>query len=313
MAELEQIFEKRKKAKKDKNLSVLAECSRQMLDLFGFEDVRHEAAYFFGRLKDYEGFGRMLQNAKDRAMNINERHRTYDVERRYFNIGLQYPCLEENDLLFLEEKYLCSGDYEMIDRMLFDKERLPRVLKHFDPNAYNIRNEDFSDEFLDRVFKAAWKNELELNVDEAIDNRYNSQTQNETWGRFFNCQYDPNSEPIFVYNRKTNQVEVDRSNLHDVMLFPIHNLGTVGYLLDEYKKFFGNEVEEFIRKTILPSCGIVYVSGWKDIVFPCIWYQSVNSGVIRKFEIPADDVRLKQIRRDIARQWLNEVNNKPLI
>ena len=312
MEELEEIFDKRKKAKEEKNLYALAECSLQMSEKYNFDYIRQEAAYFLGRLKDPEGFAEMIQNARKRSLDYDGKHRTFDIEVRYFNIGLAYPNLGEEDLRFLEEKNMCSGNFEMIDRMLFDKEKLPRNLKHFDSSLLSIKNEEFSDEFLDKIFHATYKNEIEYNIDEAIDNRYNSQIQNETWRRVLNCQYDPQNEPILVYNRRTNQIEVDRSSLDDIMLFPIHDLGKIGNLVDKFKEFFGDEVKEFILKDILPSCGMIYVYGWEDMIFPCIWYRRINSEVIKRFGIPADDICLKQFRRDIARQWLNEVNSKPL-
>lgn len=306
MTDITELRNKQKIAKEQKDLYTLAECSLEMANMLNVDYCRQEAAYFLGRLQDLEGFSKLLNSARSRSLNIDERHRSYDVEHRLFNIGWHYPDLDESDLDFLEDMYSTSSSYAMTDRMLFDKERLPRELLHFDPNAFNIKNESFTDEFLDNIFNAAWKNEFELNIQEAIDNRYTSQTQNEVWG----FDYDPRDEPIFVYNRRTNQIEVDRSLLSDIMLFPIHNLGSIGDLVEGYKEFFGDDIKRFIVEDVLPKIRLSY--GWETAVFCCYWYRIINSEVIKKLGIESNDYRLKQIRRNQARIWLLKINNKPL-
>lgn len=311
MTDLEKLFETRKIAKQNQDLQTLANCAFQMAKEFNFDDVRSEAAYFYGRLHDFEGFSEMLQNAKARAMNYDEMHRSYQEERHFFNIGLEYPDLDDFELDFLEEKYMSSGSYEMMDRILFDKERLDRTLNHFNPDEFEIKNTDFSDELLDKVFRATWKNEFDLDVQEAIDNRYTAKTQNETWrGAFGLGEYDPSDEPIYVYNRRTNDVELDRSMLDDVLLTPLYHIGKMGDVVEEYGNLFGSEVRQYIIDEVLPATHLSY--GWETAIFSCYWYRQINVSVMKKFNVIKDDPRLNQVRRNLAKKWLIELNNKPL-
>ena len=311
MTNLEEIFRIREIAKKEKDLDALYMCAIQMSEEFNSDNERIEAAYFLGRKKDYNGFGKLLENAQARSFGIAARNRTYDEEHRFFRIGLNYPNLDESDLDLMEKKYKTSGDYRMMDRILFDQERLPRVLEHFDASALEIQNTEFSDELLDKVFQAAWMNDFEMNIQEAIDNRYNAKTQNETWGRAFGFEYDPSKEPIFVYNRKTNNVEIDCSDLSDIMLFPIQNLGRIGGVVEAYGKYFGHEIKDYLISEIMPQIGLPF--GWRSAIYHSSWYRSIHHAVIKKTGIDGKDPRYTQIRRDIAKAWLIEINNKSLI
>lgn len=314
--EIRELFECRKTALKNKDLNKLCECAVEMVRHFpGWYDSHGyyllEAAFFLGRINNMEQFEELVKLSYEKSNSFYGDNCTTKEKIIMFDLGRRYPFLDDDELSFLEALYCSSGTYNMINRMLFDQnEVLPRKLARFDESLFSIRNENFPQKLCLDVFKAMIINEMEYNIQDVIEERY------ESWYKRIEKGYDMDDcySPILVYNRRTNTIQLDKTDLSDKLLFPIYDFQyaniNMSDLIDLVHKNFGDEVIHKFVNPILEKLDII--SDIESCVFCFNWFLSIETAIIRGLSLQSDDYRLLDIHEQIAKKWLTYQNEKTL-
>jgi hypothetical protein len=228
----------------------------------------------------------------------------------------QYIEAEEDLLDYLEELYCSPDTYDMVSRMLYDgDEVLRRKLARFDEDHYEIKNTTFSKKLCLDVFNALILNELKYNIDEALEERYESEDDKRARALFYDCDLEMTYSPILVYNRRTNEIQMDETNLSDVFLIPVCNFYWAQInLIDAinlYTNCFGDEIlAKFIYPTLEKEN--LSVSDVKSAAFCTPWFLSMENALMEGFSIKRNDYKLLEVRENIARKWLTYQNEKSL-
>lgn len=117
-----------------------------------------EMAYFFGRKNDAVSFNKLIKQYVGPFL-FTYPESCIEMAKYLFTIGRYFPNISDGDIDYIEELYLNPKFYNMMDAILFDKEKLPRILKHFDAESLQITHTEFSDDFLDRIFHCFVENQ----------------------------------------------------------------------------------------------------------------------------------------------------------
>lgn len=118
-----------------------------------------------------------------------------------------------------------------------------------------------------------------------------------------------------VYNRRTNSIQIDETDLSDIFLIPIYNFSWAQIKLpdaiDLYKEYFGIEVVSRFIYPALKEEGLEPPQiEWAAFCVP--WYLTMESAVVNGLSIQRDDYRLLNIHEQIANKWLTFQNEKSL-
>lgn len=319
--ELTEIFERREIALKNRDFSTLCECAIEMSKKFPGESdhnrhISQEVAFFLGRINDRAQFEELIYHPYTKLPPSLRPIRSFDKEEQMFDFGARYPFLDDNELDYLEELYCSPDTYDMINRMLYDQDEvLRRKLARFDESHFSINNNTFSKKLCLEIFDALIINEMEYNIQEAMDERYETMDDKREKARFFGYDIDESYSPILVYNRRTNSIQIDESDLSDVFLIPIYNFYWAQIKLFDainlYKEYFG---EGIVTKSIYPALNKELLEPtqieWAAFCLP--WFLAIEEAVIHGMSLSRNDCRLLEIREKIARKWLTFQNEKSL-
>lgn len=311
-----EIFkQKRDKALKDKNFNDLYDAAIESAVFFMTKNSVLEAAFFIGRTRNIYAFNELLgtvQKASVCSSPFDNQFVSFDKEQMFYNLGYKYPWLTDDELDFLESLYQRSDTYSMINRMLFDKELLRRDLKHFDPNLYDKKNDFFSSSLCSTVFKAFLRNEVELNVEEALEERLQSFEDKFLVGSILGFEPDSNYPPIYVYNRLDNCVILDTTTqINDIFLFPIHRLGKLSRAVDLFCQIFFDErdLKQTLSEVLQTKAMVHHI----DSAILCgQWYLILERYICRRFSISNKSDQICKVRNTLAKEWLEGINNKNL-
>lgn len=310
----EDFLKKRDKALEEKDFNVLYISAIKCAEEFHTKNSVLEAAFFLGRAQNLSGFNDLLKKLRKIYSTdlFNNPFISLNEENRFYEMGYKYPWLTDAELNYLEELYLKSDTYPMINRMLYDKELLRKELKHFNPEIYYTKNESFSDALCAEVFVAFLKNEIELNVEEALDERIQSFEEKNALASSFGFEAENQYPPIYVYNRFTNQVSLDTSTqLKDVFIFPITNFGMLSRASELFCEVFSDDLslkehlsQLIMERELLPSI--------ERVPLCASWYLIMERYVRKTFNIFISRSEIQYVRNQLAKEWLQSINNKDL-
>lgn len=319
--EVESIFEYQKEALKNKDFGKLCKCAIEMAKKFPGEADTYryysrEVAFFLGRINNRALFEELIYSPYTQLPPSMRPIRSFEQEEKLYDFGLRYPFLLDEELDYLEELYCSPDTYDMVSRMLYDgDEVLRRKLARFDEDHYEIKNTTFSKKLCLDVFNALILNELKYNIDEALEERYESEDDKRARALFYDCDLEMTYSPILVYNRRTNEIQMDETNLSDVFLIPVCNFYWAQInLIDAinlYTNCFGDEIlAKFIYPTLEKEN--LSVSDVKSAAFCTPWFLSMENALMEGFSIKRNDYKLLEVRENIARKWLTYQNEKSL-
>lgn len=123
-----------------------------------------EICYYFGRLRKVEELSSFFQKF---SLTVNFLStETLEMGQELFEIGFRFPNLNESDMYYLEGLYTDSRTYQFMKFLMFDEDRLPRTLLKYDTTKLKIKNTEFSEELLLKVFEC-------FEINEENENTYN--------------------------------------------------------------------------------------------------------------------------------------------
>ena len=311
--ELSELFEYRKKALKNKDFGTLCKCAIEIAKMFPGESDPYghhsqEVAFFLGRINDRKQFEELIYHPYTKLPPSLRTIRSFEKEEKMFDLGQRYPFLEDEELDYLEELYCSSDTYDMINRMLYDQDEvLRRKLARFDESHFLIKNDTFSKKLCLDTFNALIQNEIEYNIQEVIDERYESIDDRRERACLFGYEVDESFSPIWVYNRRTNSIQIDKTDLSDRFLIPIYNFFWAQIkmpdAIDLYIEYFGEEVVNQFIYPALKKRGLD-PSHLKWAAFCVPWYLTMETAVVNGLSLQRNDYRLLDIREQVAKKWL---------
>jgi hypothetical protein len=230
-----------------------------------------EICYYYGRLHQIKELKEFL-NDKEFYLHMLPSS-CIELAQNLLNIGYKFPNLNEQEISYLEKKYCDSKTFELFDIIMFDSYLLVRPLKKFDKNLLNIKNSNFSRDFLLKIFNNFLENE---ELDFGYDN-------------------------LYVYSRIKNEIiqkaYEDIGLGEDCLIQPI--LSNEFYKI--MKKKFGKESADYCIKAL--SFGNLedfkngdFILDAKDIEDTANKYFPNSSTV-------------EDVKAEVARFWLDKINS----
>lgn len=246
-------------------------------------------SYLCGRLHDADS----LKDAVKRIDFLLMMHRQYlDASIRMANelyrIGWFFPNISNEDMDYLEKLYCDRDWFEMMDVIMCDIDTLPRQIKKFDKNLFSKKNDVFSEELLDTVYRFLEADSEELqehamydrftNTIRLIDDySYNNEEQHR--GEFY-VEWQERASEFYSFMNDTFGEDCCKFFLAHFNEEQRKRKSIWGQDRDFVENFAENEFEVFSLK--------------------------VEVRVLDKyFQTPEER---KQIRRIIANYWLKKVN-----
>lgn len=126
---IEERYLERQKCAKDKNIL-------GMIDFFSYDFKRYgdpngnrliALSFLYGRIGDITELLCFVE--ENRAVMLFVGQETIEIAKFMMKIGFDYPDLNKCQLDYLEMLYTNKKYCSIIDELLFDKEKLPRVIK----------------------------------------------------------------------------------------------------------------------------------------------------------------------------------------
>lgn len=323
--ELEELFKLRKEALKKGDFQTLCNCAVEMAKQFhGSSDPRRhisqEAAFFLGRMNERSKFEKIVYDPYYSLPPSLREIRSFEKEEKMFDMGQRYPFLDDEELDYLEEMYCSPDTYDMISRMLYDGDTmLRRKLARFNEAHFSIKTDTFSKKLCLEVFDALVQNETIYDIDNALDEREQTDEDYRAFMEFMELDEEEDCDneysPIFVYNRRTNSVQIDQTDLSDSFLIPICNFSWAGIRLsdaiDQYKEHFGEEV---LSKAVEPGLKNWGLSGHmaSNAALCAPFFLDIENEIIKKYSLQRNNNFLLDVRARIAEKWLIYQNEKSL-
>lgn len=315
--DLDKINKDREIGLKCKDFNLLLKCAVDMAEAFTSSRLlAKEAAFFLGRLGDRDRFESVVYGPTLELPPSLREPRSFEMEEKLYELGQKYPFFDDEELDFLENLYCKSDTFDMVNRMLFDgDDLLRRKLARFNPDDFNIRHNEFPCELCLKIFDALIKNENELNVQEALNARHQSFDDMKEEAHLYGFSPRLKYAPILVYNRRTNTIQVDETDLSDRFLCPISNFSWTGIKLGDAVNLLINEFDSSIEESIivpaLEKCRLTKQT-IEYAAFHTYWYLNIEEAIIRNLGISSSDARLLKVRERIAYDWLTYQNKKEL-
>lgn len=122
--------------------------------------------YFYGRAK--VDSTRIQVFFKENPFIIMSTDRfTRELSSQLFKVGVKFPHLNEQEMNFLEEKYMDSKTFELMEAIMHDSDLLPRPLKKLSDNRVPVEKLNFSKSFLKEIYNCFLRNaELDVSYDD---------------------------------------------------------------------------------------------------------------------------------------------------
>ncbi len=126
---IEERYQERQKCAKDKNIL-------GMIDIFSYDFKKYGVrangedlialSFLYGRIDEIRDFEFFIEDNRDIMLFAEQE--TMEISNFMLRIGLDYPDLNDCQLGYLEMLYNNKKYCSIIDELLFDKEKLPRVI-----------------------------------------------------------------------------------------------------------------------------------------------------------------------------------------
>lgn len=232
-----------------------------------------ELCYYYGRLHRVEELKEFLNEKQFYLLMLPDSCK--ELAQNLLNIGLKFPHLNEQEISYLEQKYCDSKTFELFDIIMFDSDKLARPIKKFDKNSLNVKNTDFSRDFLLKVFSHFSENE-------ELDDGYSE---------------------LYVYSRIKNKII--RKKYEDVglgeycIVQPIHSNEFYNLMKEKY----GADCADYCIKELSFDDDL---ESFKTSDFYLLNAENIEEVVNGYFP---NSSTVDDVKAEVARFWLNKINS----
>ena len=123
----------------------------------------HKISYYYGMLKDKAGFEHFVKKECQVVIGMMATDKELSIGLNLFIAGMNYPHLNSDDLIVMDELFSDENYYELMESILIDEDLLPRPIKKFDKSILKVNHSNFSDDLLDEVYTAFLENNKNIN------------------------------------------------------------------------------------------------------------------------------------------------------
>ena len=126
---IEERYQERQKCAKDRNIFGMIDIFSYDFKKFGVSangDKLIALSFLYGRTGEIRDFEFFIEDNRDIMLFAEQE--TVEISNFMLRIGLDYPDLNDCQLDYLEMLYNNKKYCSIIDELLFDKEKLPRVI-----------------------------------------------------------------------------------------------------------------------------------------------------------------------------------------
>lgn len=240
-------------------------------------------AYLYGRAKDVDKLNQILTKYAFCLWELSQRSK--EVTQSLLEIGLSYPYISNQQVDYLESLYNDPKYCEMMDDILYDKEKLPRKISGITKDELSKTNDTFSPRLLKEVYNCFILNQRAQN------------------------KRDDEYTEYFVYVRRTNSIikkEYGQVGSGECV---------IGGTLD-MKSFI-----EFIEPKYGKECSNYFL---REVLKNKPWYNDTDSLIRSYFEwvdwdlltdiakefFAHDTQKIDELKMDIALLYLKRLNKK---
>lgn len=138
---IEERCQERQKCAKDRNILGMIDIFSYDFKKFGVSangDKLIALSFLYGRTGEIRDFEFFIEDNRDIMLFAEQE--TVEISNFMLRIGLDYPKLNDCQLDYLEMLYNNKKYCSIIDELLFDKEKLPRVIKGITREELRIKN-----------------------------------------------------------------------------------------------------------------------------------------------------------------------------
>lgn len=240
------------------------------------EDTYPEICYYYGRLRRSDNLNEFIEeNAMDLLMLSDS---SKELARNLFKIGYRFPFLNDEEILYLEEKYSSSITFELFDIIMFDVEKLSRPVKKFDKNLLKITHSNFSKEFLLNIYSCFLENDK---LDEYDDELY-------TYSRIYN-----------KIIRKSYE-KLEYGEFHIIDPIQSNELSTI------IKNNYGKDSMIYFAKLLSYDGDLDKFINYTSYM---IRATEIENAALRYF---SEKNEIDYLKLDVARFWLKNINSKDI-
>lgn len=116
------------------------------------ETVIPAISYLYGRAKDVDTLNDLMQKYMFCIIELSQDSR--EVAQNLVRIGVMFPFLSDEQINYLESLYNNPKYCEIMDDILFDKEKLPRKISGITKNELKKTNDSFSIKLLKQTYNS---------------------------------------------------------------------------------------------------------------------------------------------------------------
>lgn len=272
---VKELYAERRECAKNKNLNGLYDIVKYQFQhgsIATNECHMPEFAFLSGRTGNVEEFLLIFKKFQWSLFGMPQKYIT--ITQNLLSIGMKYPHLSNREVDYLESLSSSPETFEITEDILCDKELLPRMISCITKASLNVKNENFSDMFLDQIANCFEKNE----------------------------ELEDSGDPMFVYDRTHNAII--RKRYEDIGLgeFCIScNIHTNKYFPMIENKF-GKDFADFC---VQATCGSMDPESFKTAEYFVLSFSSIIGSAEDYYH---DKTKELLIRREAALLWLEEVN-----
>jgi hypothetical protein len=277
-----EVFELRRKCANDRDIeSLLVIAKHNFTHGSAATNERNfpEMCYYYGRLRRIEDMKDFLKDKQIYFMFPGLPQSCMELAQTLLEIGYKFPHLSEQEIAYLEKKYCDSKYFELFDIIMFDCDRLSRPLKKFDKESLNIKNSNFSKEFLLKVFDSFIENEK-------LDDSY---------------------DKMFVYSRIQNKIikkTYEDTGLGEYCIVqPICSNDFYNLM----KNKFGNDCADNLSKVL--CFGNTDLESFKDYNCYLLDAKSIEEAAKSYFD---DISKVENVKCEVSKFWLNKINERTI-
>lgn len=272
---VKELFAERRKCASERNLFGLYDLAKYLFEHGSIATNEYhmpEFAFLSGRTGNVEEFLATFQKYRWTLFGMPSKYIT--ITQNMLTLGMKYPNLNYQELDYIEQLASSPDTFEIMEDILCDRDLLPRDINVLTKASLNVKNDSFSDSFLDKVANCFEINEELLN----------------------------SSGLLYVYDRTHNTIVKKRYEDVGLGEFCINcSLHTNEYF-PRIEKKFGKDFADFC---VNATCGSHDPKSFRTLKFYVLGFSSIVGSAEDYYH---DSSKVQLVKREAALMWLEEVN-----
>ena len=235
-----------------------------------------EMCYYYGRLHRGEELKIFLEDNQFHLFMLPESCK--ELAQNLLTIGYKFPHLSEKEISYLEEKYCNSKTFELFDIIMFDSDQLARPIKKFNKDSLNVKNSNFSRDFLLKVYDCFSENE----------------------------ELDSSYDELNIYSRIKNEIILKRYEDTGLGEYYINQPILSNEFFSLMTEKHGEECSDYFARALSHN------EDWEDFKKSDFYLLNADSIEEVANEYFFDSSKVNNVKADVAKFWLDKINSREI-